>query len=106
RRRSSRASPRGRRRSATGSSCFGEHVLVRLEVEQLLDLVGARHADADQPAVAVWVIVHGLRCVDDAWFTSSTSPEGGEMRSETAFTDSTSPYELSFETVAPTSGGS
>ena len=25
------------------------------------------------------------------WFTSSTSPESGEIRSETAFTDSTSP---------------
>jgi glycine cleavage system pyridoxal-binding protein P len=39
-------------------------------------------------------------------FTSSTSPESGEMRSETAFTDSTSPYDASFEIVAPTAGGS
>ena len=38
--------------------------------------------------------------------TSSTSPESGAMTSETAFTDSTSPYDWSFVTVAPTSGGS
>ena len=30
------------------------------------------------------------------WLISSTSPESGEIRSETALTDSTSPYELSF----------
>ena len=41
-----------------------------------------------------------------AWFTSSTSPESGAIRSETALTDSTSPYGLSFSTVAPTAGGS
>src|SRR5579862_1597361 len=41
-----------------------------------------------------------------AWFTSSTSPDRGETRSETAFTDSTSPYEASFVTVAPSEGGS
>src|SRR5579862_5845186 len=41
-----------------------------------------------------------------AWFTSSTSPDRGETRSETAFTDSTSPYEASFVTVAPSGGGS
>src|SRR6185437_13277660 len=40
------------------------------------------------------------------WLTSSTSPESGEIRSETAFTDSTSPYDVSFDTVEPTSGGS
>jgi hypothetical protein len=39
-------------------------------------------------------------------FTSRTSPESGEMRSDTAFTDSTSPYDESFVTVDPTSGGS
>src|SRR5581483_11535444 len=39
-------------------------------------------------------------------FTSTTSPESGEIRSETALTDSTSPYDVSLVTVAPTSGGS
>ena len=41
-----------------------------------------------------------------AWLTSSTSPESGAIRSETALTDSTSPYDASFATVEPTSGGS
>ena len=40
------------------------------------------------------------------WFTSSTSPESGETTSETALTDSTSPYDASFVTVAPASGAS
>ncbi len=39
-------------------------------------------------------------------FTSSTSPDNGEIRSDTAFTDSTSPYEPSFAMLAPTSGAS
>src|SRR4029079_10602241 len=38
--------------------------------------------------------------------TSSTSPERGAIKSETALTDSTSPYAPSFDSVAPTSGGS
>ena len=41
-----------------------------------------------------------------AWFTSSTSPESGAIRSETALTDSTSPYDSSFEIVEPSSGAS
>src|SRR2546428_2555765 len=41
-----------------------------------------------------------------AWFTASTSPESGAVTSETAFTDSTSPYEASFATVEPSVGGS
>ena len=36
-----------------------------------------------------------------AWFTSSTSPESGAITSETAFTDSTSPYEASFVVCEP-----
>src|SRR5918912_2006190 len=40
------------------------------------------------------------------WLTSTTSPESGEIRSETALTDSTSPYVESFVIVAPASGGS
>src|SRR5216684_1549453 len=40
------------------------------------------------------------------WLTSSTSPDSGAITSETAFTDSTSPYDVSFVTVAPASGGS
>src|SRR5581483_6207979 len=39
-------------------------------------------------------------------FTASTSPDSGETRSETAFTDSTSPYEPPCSTVDPTCGGS
>ena len=38
------------------------------------------------------------------WFTSSTSPESGAIRSETALTDSTSPYDSSFATVEPCVG--
>jgi hypothetical protein len=38
--------------------------------------------------------------------TANTSPESGVIRSETAFTDSTSPYESSFEIVEPSSGAS
>src|SRR5439155_2870187 len=41
-----------------------------------------------------------------AELTSSTSPESGAMTSETALTDSTSPYDLSRVTVAPSLGGS
>jgi len=41
-----------------------------------------------------------------AAFTRSTSPESGAIRSDTAFTDSTSPYDSSFEMVEPSSGGS
>src|SRR5205823_14558046 len=40
------------------------------------------------------------------WLTSITSPESGEIRSDTALTDSTSPYDASFAIVAPWSGGS
>src|SRR3954447_12173352 len=40
------------------------------------------------------------------WLTSSTSPESGAITSETAFTDSTSPYDASFVTVSPSAGGS
>src|SRR5207302_671780 len=40
------------------------------------------------------------------WFTSTTSPDSGATRSETAFTDSTSPYEVPCVTVAPPAGGS
>src|SRR6266446_3354382 len=40
------------------------------------------------------------------WFTSSTSPDNGAIRSETALTDSASPYGLSFVTVPPALGGS
>src|SRR5213075_2431972 len=39
-------------------------------------------------------------------FTSSTSPDSGAITSETALTDSTSPYDWSFVTVEPTSGAS
>src|SRR4029450_7021862 len=38
------------------------------------------------------------------WSTAPAAPERGEMRSETAFTDSTSPYEEPFVTSAPSSG--
>src|SRR4029453_18492429 len=40
------------------------------------------------------------------WLTATTVPERGEMRSDTAFTDSTSPYEEPFATSAPAAGGS
>ena len=40
------------------------------------------------------------------WLTSSTSPESGATMSDTAFTDSTSPYDESFATVEPDSGAS
>ena len=38
--------------------------------------------------------------------TSRITPESGAITSETALTDSTSPYEASFEISAPSSGGS
>src|SRR5438128_3388522 len=41
-----------------------------------------------------------------AWFTSSTSPESGAITSETALTDSTSPYDESFATCEPCVGAS
>ena len=39
-----------------------------------------------------------------AWLTSSTSPDSGAITSETALTDSTSPYDESFATCAPCVG--
>jgi len=41
-----------------------------------------------------------------AWLTSSTAPESGAITSETAFTDSTSPYDEPCATEAPASGAS
>ena len=38
------------------------------------------------------------------WFTSSTSPESGAITSETALTDSTSPYVASFAIELPSAG--
>src|SRR5688500_19433749 len=40
------------------------------------------------------------------WFTSRISPESGAITSETAFTDSTSPYDASLLVEPPSDGGS
>src|SRR5687768_14575202 len=42
-----------------------EVLLVRLDVEERLDLRGVRQADAHEPAGAVRILVHRLRCVHD-----------------------------------------
>src|SRR3954452_7627797 len=50
---------------APSSRPLVEHVPVAGDVEQLVALLGVRQPDADQPAVAVRVVVHRLRRVDD-----------------------------------------
>ena len=69
------------------------------DVQQLVGLARVGEPDPDEPALAVGVLVDRLGLVDAFWFTSSTSPESGATTSETAFTDSTSPYDPSFATV-------
>ena len=64
--RSPRASPRGRALSARGSSLLGDEALVgRQRPSGRPTSAGVAQADADEPALAVRILVHGLRLVDD-----------------------------------------
>ena len=45
--------------------CSADELLVRLDVEQRVDLGGVGETDPDEPALAVGVLVHGLGRVDD-----------------------------------------
>ena len=92
----------GQRRGTGAASLLGEHLPVGAGVEQRVDLrrdPRARMRRASRSPYGSSFTVSGASTT--CWFTSSTSPESGAITSETALTDSTSPYDWSFVTRRP-----
>ena len=75
-----------------------QQLRVGVRVEQLVELLGVVDDHGEQPAVAVGVLIDGLRLVGQRGT--------GAYTSDAAFTDSTTAQALPASTLSPTFGNS